>query len=274
MQGNAENSHKPSAAALALDKLQHVVEQLLGPQGCPWDKEQTPVSLTEYIIEECFELVDAIRSGDDKNIGNELGDVLFLLIFLAKLHARKNSSDLATSLDNVAAKMIRRHPHVFSDAKYNNKAELIENWNNIKLAEQKDSQSEEGLLSGLPQGLPPLTRAYRIHAKAAATGFTWPEDEEVEMQVEAEWLELLDAKASGNDAAFEHEYGDHLFTLVELGRRKGIKAAIALDNAAQRFLRRFALMEQIARSRGLDFKALPLDEKDTLWNEAKSKEQA
>ena len=122
--------------------------------------------------------------------------------------------------------------------------------------------------------MPPLTKAYRLHAKAAGAGFTWEDDEDVERQVEAEWLELLDAPASGSEAEKEHELGDMLFTLVELGRRMGVKSAAALDLAANRFRSRFDAMEALARERGLDFKELSLDDKDELWNEVKAAEPA
>ena len=149
----------------------------------------------------------------------------------------------------------------------------MKNWAAIKKAEKEaEGEASKGVLSSVPSGLPPLTKAYRLHAKAAGAGFTWDDDEEVERQVEAEWLELLDARASGSDAAKEHELGDMIFTLVELGRRMGVKAGSAVDFAANRFRARFEAMEKLARERGLDFKALSLDEKDELWNEVKAAE--
>ena len=129
-------------------------------------------------------------------------------------------------------------------------------------------------MNSLPESLPPLIKAYRINSKAARVGFTWQEDEEVEQQVEAEWLEWLDASASGDQDAQKHELGDLLFSIAELGRRKGIKANEALDYANRRFLKRFARMEELAREQNLDFAALSIDEKDELWNTAKAEEQA
>lgn len=268
----------------ALDKLVFVIDRLVAPDGCPWDREQTPDSLTEYFIEECYELVEAIRSGNAKDTCEEMGDVAFLLLFLSRLSSAKNGPSLTEALEIATEKMIRRHPHVFSDVQFANQAELLKNWERIKREEKTghgpEGDTPPGTYDSLPKGLPPLTRAYRIHSKAARIGFTWPEDEEVELQVEAEWLELLDAcTASGASAsgegvneAVEHEFGDHLFTLVELGRRKGIKAAAALDKANQRFLQRVARMETLARERGLDFPTLSLDDKDELWDEVKEME--
>lgn len=254
---------------VALGRLDEVLQQLLGESGCPWDKEQTPLSLTEYIVEETAELVDAIRSGDSKDICEELGDVMFLLLFLNKLLKQKNAPGLALALDMESDKMIRRHPHVFTEKVYESKQEQLRDWDKIKQAEKTEDQ---GVFASLPKGLTPLSKAYRIHAKAAGVGFSWPEDSDVEQQVEAEWLELLDAVESGNEAAIMHEYGDHLFSLVELGRRKGIKAALALDAANTRFLTRFTAMETLAKQRNLDFRALDLDAKDELWNEVKAAE--
>lgn len=255
-----------------LDRMNGLLDRLTGPGGCPWDSEQTTESLTEYVVEECHELVDALRSGNAADICEELGDVAFLLHFVARLSEKRGGPSLADALANSTAKMIRRHPHVFGDAAYSGRSEQLKDWDRIKREEKAASNTPKGTYDSLPRGLPPLTKAYRIHAKAAQAGFTWPENEEVERQVEAEWLELLDAMASGDEKAIAHEFGDHLFTLVELGRRQNLKAAIALDSAATRFLDRFERMEALARERGFTFADLSLDEKDELWNEIKAAE--
>ncbi len=263
-----------AAARAALERLSAVVDRLIAPDGCPWDSTQTPESLTEYLVEECHELVDAIRSGKTADIVEEMGDVAFLLVLVGKLMNRKGEPGLTEALDVEAAKMVRRHPHVFADASYSSQAEQFRDWERIKREEKAAAgDGPKGTYDSLPRGLPPLTKAYRIHAKADRVGFTWPEDEDVERQVEAEWLELLDAIAEGDEKAIEHEFGDHLFSLVELGRRKGIKAAPALNAATERFLARFIAMETLARERGLDFVGLSLDEKDELWNEVKAAEE-
>ena len=263
-----------AAARAALERLSAVVDRLIAPDGCPWDSTQTPESLTEYLVEECHELVDAIRSGKTADIVEEMGYVAFLLVLVGKLMNRKGEPGLTEALDVEAAKMVRRHPHVFADASYSSQAEQFRDWERIKREEKAAAgDGPKGTYDSLPRGLPPLTKAYRIHAKADRVGFTWPEDEDVERQVEAEWLELLDAIAEGDEKAIEHEFGDHLFSLVELGRRKGIKAAPALNAATERFLARFIAMETLARERGLDFVGLSLDEKDELWNEVKAAEE-
>jgi ATP diphosphatase len=256
----------------ALDALLDVIDRLVGPDGCPWDKEQTPESLADYFIEESCELVAAIRSGNLREVREELGDLLFLLLFLSRLYADKGVFTLKDALETNAEKMIRRHPHVFGEARFDDKEEQLREWERIKRHEKADEEGVRSVFAGLPAGLPSLIKAYRIHSRAARAGFTWPEDEEVERQVEAEWLEFLDAGQQGRDAQ-SRELGDFLFTIVELGRRKGIKANEALDHAMLRFLARFDGMEQLARGRGLDFAALSLDDKDELWNEVKARER-
>ena len=262
---------KTASPHAALDALFAVIDRLIGPDGCPWDKEQTPQSLADYCIEESCELAAAIRSGKALDVREELGDLLFLLLFVARLYADAGVFSLQDALEAGAEKMIRRHPHVFGDARFDNKEEQLREWERIKRNEKTDGQGPRGVFAGLPAGLPSLIKAYRIHSRAARSGFTWPEDEEVERQVEAEWLEFLDAGRQGRDAQ-SRELGDFLFTIVELGRRKGIKANEALDNTLLRFLARFATMEELASERGLDFAALSLDGKDELWNEAKGRE--
>ena len=257
-------------------RFQNVIDQLIDPEkGCPWDKEQTALSMCEYLIEECHELVDAIRSNKPGHACDEMGDLLFVLLLMARRFELAGQFSLGDALKIGADKMVRRHPHVFSGESCDSMDDLMKNWAAIKKAEKEAEAGEpKGTLSSVPSGLPPLTKAYRVHAKAASAGFTWDDDEDVERQVEAEWLELLDARASGTEAEKEHELGDMMFTLVELGRRMGVKAASAVDGAANRFRSRFEAMEALARERGLDFKELSLDDKDDLWNEVKAAEPA
>ncbi len=260
--------------SVALEKLKSVIDSLIAPDGCPWDKEQTPQSLADYAIEEVFEMVDAIRSNNVQDVCEELGDVLCLLIFIARLYEKQSAFSLDAALNCSAEKMIRRHPHVFADVSFENIDEQLKAWEAIKRSEKKkDDDSPQGIYDSLPKGLPSLIKAYRIHSKAARINFTWPEDQDVEQQAEAEWLEWLDV-AQGNDKEAQmHELGDMLFTLVEIGRRKGIKASEALDYTNLRFLERFSKMEELARVRGLDFVELSLDDKDALWDEVKASEK-
>ncbi len=258
----------------ALQRVCDVVDTLLGPNGCPWDKEQTATSLCEYVLEEAHELVDAIRHKDGAAVKDEIGDVLFLLAFIARLYADKKEFTLAEALEHSADKMIGRHPHVFSNEKIGTKDDLIQTWQRVKQEEaQRAGKKDKSVFGGLASGLSPLIKAYRVHSKAASAGFTWDSDQDAEQQLEAEWLEWLDASAQADKEAQERELGDVLFTLVEIGRRKGIRAGEALDYAVQRFLTRFAKMEEMAGESGREFKNLDMEEKNELWEKAKGMEK-
>lgn len=254
----------------SFEAMQDIFTAILDEKsGCPWDKEQNPVSLCEYAVEECHEMVDAIRKDQPANVCDEMGDVLFILMFIAKKYEDMGKFNFADALQAGADKMRRRHSHVFSDVEYETKEDLHKNWEAIKKAEKEAAGEKTGVFSSVPDGLPPLTKAYRINAKSAGAGFTWEDMEDVERQVESEWLELLDAKASGDTSMMEHELGDMFLVLTELGRRMGIKSSHALASANTRFVTRFEAMEELAIKKGLDFSGLSLDEKDELWQEIK-----
>lgn len=263
-----------SSDSASIAKIQEVIDALLGPGGCPWDQKQTPKSLCDYIIEEAFELVSAIRADDQAETCEELGDVLFLLLFQATLAQRAGHFSLEDVVTQNAAKMIRRHPHVFGDTVVADQEELLRNWERIKRGEKSGNGKVNGAFDSLPEGLPPLLKAYRLHAKAARLNFTWATDEDARAQFDAEWGEFEEACASPDSdqkaERMEEEFGDALFTLVELGRRKGIKANAALDRANLKFLSRYARMEEIARQRGIDLLEMGLDDKNRLWDEVKA----
>jgi ATP diphosphatase len=261
------NKNEENGRALA--GVMEVLEKLLGPEGCPWDKEQTVESLCAYALEEMYELVDAVRNGSPEEQREETGDVLFILLFMSCLQERAGRFTLAETLEENRVKMIGRHPHVFGDVRVEGREELFSVWEKVKREEKAKKNSRSGVFASLPAALPSLLKAYRIHSKSAQYNFTWDTDEDAEMQVEAEWLEFIDACREGEPGALEHELGDLLFSIVELGRRRGLKAETALDKANTRFLRRFAAMESLAAERGLDFASLSQAEKDGLWEEIK-----
>jgi ATP diphosphatase len=214
-----------------------------------------------------------VRRRDAADVREEMGDVLFLILFIARLY--EDGFSLGQAMHEAAEKMIRRHPHVFGGAACAGREDLLRRWEEIKKAENlAKAERKKGVFASLPASLPPLLKAYRIHAKAARAAFTWDDDTDVEQQAEAEWLEWLDASAGGDAAAMERELGDLIFTLVELGRRKGIKANGALHNTTLRFLDRFRYMEEAAERRGTTFASLDMDEKNALWDEAKAREGA
>jgi ATP diphosphatase len=251
------------------DRIVEVIDTLTGPDGCPWDKEQTPRSMCDYLVEECFELVEAIRQDDTAEIAEELGDVLFLLLFIGRCMDRDNPDFLQSAMAANVAKMIRRHPHVYGE-KAADVSEVISNWEKIKKQEKAEKEKDPGVFASLPASLPPLLRAYRINSKAARAGFTWPTDADQEAKLAEEWKEFQEAQTGGDADAREEEFGDYLFALVEYGRRRGIKANSALAVANAKFLRRFEAMEAMARERGLELDSLSLTEMDKLWDEIKA----
>ncbi|MDZ7758723.1 MAG: nucleoside triphosphate pyrophosphohydrolase [Desulfovermiculus sp.] len=256
-----------------------VINTLLGPQGCPWDKEQTPESLGDYILEETFELVDAVRRGaPGREMAEELGDVFFLLFFLTRLlQDREQIPDLQDVWAANAGKMKDRHPHVFADIQCTSREDLHQKWEEVKRQEKGNTDATEYArtsVGSIPASLPPLLRAYRLHAKAAKAGFTWESDQEQKAALEKECNELRQALASGQQDRLEEEFGDILFSLVEYGRRRGVKANAALHKANLKFIRRYVAMLDFAREKGLDWSSLTMQEKDALWEEVKKKESA
>lgn len=272
MQNDATPVKASSQSDCAIDSVREVVRRLTAEDGCPWDKTQTPESLTEYVIEESHELVSAIRSGTDEDVCEELGDVAFLLLFIAHLYEKKGSFTLRDVFEKNAAKMIHRHPHVFAGEHFANLDEQLKAWEKLKQEEHKAEGKPTGVFDSLPRSLDPLARAYRIHSKAARTGFTWETREDVEQQVEEEWLEFLDAQAREDEKAIRHELGDLIFSIVELGRRNNLKANAELDAANERFLSRFRFMEEAARKEEKELSSMPLEEMDKLWAKAKEEE--
>jgi len=250
-------------------RIVEVIDTLTGPGGCPWDKEQTPLTMCDYLIEECFELVEAIRQNDPAEVAEELGDVLFLLLFIGRCMDRDIPDFLQTALAGNAAKMIRRHPHVYGE-KAASVAEVVTNWEQIKKQEKAEKKRDPGVFASLPGSLPPLLKAYRINSKAARAGFTWPTDTDQEAKLAEEWRELQEALAGGDAQAKEEEFGDYLFALVEYGRRRGLKANSALALANAKFLGRFEAMEKLAGERGLALDHMSLAEMDALWDEIKA----
>ncbi|NDV25124.1 nucleoside triphosphate pyrophosphohydrolase [Desulfovibrio sp. JC010] len=250
----------------SIEKLKDVVSTLVGPGGCPWDQDQTPLSMCDYLIEEAFELVEAIRADDKQEAMEELGDVMFLLLFIAHRYEEEGAFTFADAVDSGAAKMIRRHPHVFADTKVEDQEELLRNWEKIKRSEKKDDKK---IFDSLPKGLPPMLKAYRINSKAARSGFTFESDEQCLGQLDNEWKEWNSALESGDQEAINEEFGDYLFTLIELGRRKGIKANTALDITNNKFLERFAKMEDLAKAQGKDISEMNLIEQNELWEQVK-----
>lgn len=243
---------------------------MIGPDGCPWDREQTPQTLADYLVEETFELVSAIRAQDAQEVQEEMGDVFFLLFFICVLY--RENFHVGDILDNSAAKMIRRHPHVFGETSVQTQEEISANWEKIKKREKNNASKQDRIFASLPRDLPPLIKAYRLNSKAARSDFTWPNTEEVGHKLSEEWEEWEKALYSGDREKMEEELGDFLFTLTEYARRHNIKLNTALDKSNHKFLSRFELMEDLAQQNKTPFSEVGREEKEALWAEAKGRE--
>jgi tetrapyrrole methylase family protein / MazG family protein len=248
-----------------LDRLRDIVAQLRSPEGCPWDREQTHRSLKPHLIEECYELIDAIDAADDKELKEELGDLLLQVV----LHSQMASEEKRFDLDDVAAviadKLVNRHPHVFGETRLPNSEAVLRQWEVIKRAEKQERRSA---LDGVPRGLPALARAQKVQGKAARVGFDWNEAEGALAKVREELSEV--ESAPEND--LHEEIGDLLFALVNFARKKELDAEQLLNQATTKFAARFQVMERLAQERSMEFVSLPLAQKDLLWEEAKDAE--
>src|SRR5580698_6542859 len=243
-----------------LDRLRDIVAQLRSPEGCPWDREQTHQSLKPHLIEECYELIDAIDAGDDKELKEELGD-LFLQVVL---HSQMASEEKRFDLDDVAAviadKLVNRHPHVFGETRLPDSAAVLRQWEVIKRAEKQERRS---VLDGVPKGLPALARAQKVQVKAAQIGFDWHEAEGALAKVREELHEI----ESAPENRLQEEAGDLLFAVVNFARKKELEAEQLLNQATVKFGARFHRMERLAEDRGLEFGSLTLSQMDLLWEE-------
>jgi MazG family protein len=250
-------------------ELVEIMQKLLAPDGCPWDREQTLQTLEPFLIEEAYEVLEAIDAGDAREHCEELGDLLFQIVFQAELRAREGLFGIEDVVRAIATKMIRRHPHVFGDAKVKDADEVLANWGKLKAAEHKEKGIERRALEGVPVNLPALLRAQRLGEKAAAVGFDWPDIAGVREKVDEELREIDEAVAHGDRAQIEHEIGDLLLAVSRLSAKLGIAPEDALRSALRRFQGRFEAMEDRVIARGAKVGETPLEELDRIWNEVK-----
>jgi MazG family protein len=250
----------------AFSELLAVCRRLRGPGGCPWDQQQTLESMTPYLTEEAIESGEAIASGDDEHIAEELGDLAFLAIFCLELLAERGKMGLAESLEQAAHKLIRRHPHVYGDAEVADGEAAYRQWQEIK----KSEQGGGSLLGEQPKGLPALIAAYRVQEKAAAVGFDWPEASGAMEKIREELSEVERAMGSDAGAHLAREIGDLLFATVNLARHLGVDPERELRVASHRFRDRFHHIERRLAERGRTPNEATLEEMDALWAEAKA----
>ncbi len=255
-------------------ELVALVHRLRAPGGCPWDREQTAATLRPFLLEEAYEVLEAIDAGDAEALRDELGDLLLQVVLHSEIAAEQDRFTIEDVIAALSAKMIRRHPHVFADAVVPDAATVVRNWSRIKAEERagKPEGADRSILSGLPAELPALHAAYRTGEKAARVGFDWPSARAALAKVREEVDELDHALASGDAAHVAHELGDLLFAVASVGRLAEQNAEMALRAALARFGRRFRRIEAALRERGRDIHAATADELERLWDEAKAVE--
>ena len=242
------------------EDLVRVMEELR--KKCPWDREQTHESLKKYLIEEAYEVIDAIDSKDDERLKEELGDLLLQPVFHAQIAKERGAFDINDVVDALVRKLIERHPHVFGDAK---PEDVLKNW------ERKKMERRRSVLEGIPKHLPALMRSQKLQDRASQVGFDFSRVEEVFEKIEEEIGELKESIEKGDKENLEHEIGDILTAVVELARFLGVDAETALQKANDRFVRRFQYIEKRAEEMGRSLEEMSLEEMDRLWSEAKEK---
>jgi len=254
------------------EKLLVIIERLRNPEGgCPWDIRQTKEDVGRYLLDETYEVLEAIGKGSPDAIREELGDLLFMILFLSRIAEEEGLFGIDGVLDDIAAKMIRRHPHVFANSTVKDAAEVKRNWDQIKRDVEKRGEGAPSILSRIPRAMPALLRAQKITGEAAKVGFDWDSVQGVMAKIEEEMGEFRDALAEGNPDRVREEIGDILFSIVNLGRHLKINSEEALSAANRKFEERFLYIEDRLRERGKDPASSTLEEMDALWEEAKGR---
>tara|TARA_R110000850_G_scaffold264496_3_gene393596 strand:- start:1957 stop:2796 length:840 start_codon:yes stop_codon:yes gene_type:complete len=267
----------PSSDLPPIDRLREIMHLLRSPGGCPWDAEQTHDSLIKHLIEESYEVADAIRGGDRDEIVDELGDLLLQPIFHAEIASESGAFDLDDIATAICEKLIRRHPHVFGDATAASSEAVLSQWDLIKAGEKASANGAESdaidsgeyLIKKSNDGLPALMAAQKLQKKAATVGFDWPDMEPVIAKVREEIEEVEEAIGSGDADHVEEEIGDLLFAVVNLARKSGAEAEILLHEANRKFVGRFQQVEKTLKQEGRDLKDATLEEMDEAWDKVK-----
>jgi tetrapyrrole methylase family protein / MazG family protein len=251
----------------SIERLQKIVAKLRSPDGCPWDREQTHETLKPHLLEECYELIDAIDDRDDEALLEELGDLLLQVVLHAQMASEEDRFDFDQVADRIADKLVLRHPHVFGENKLSTSEAVLRQWDAIKLSEKQERKS---VLDGVPRTLPALAKAQKVQAKAARVGFDWPEAQDVLAKIREEISEIETAK---NSDQLSEELGDLLFSIVNFARKRKLDAEGLLQEATEKFSRRFRAIETLSTEKGVELSTLSLSEMDRLWEEAKKAER-
>jgi ATP diphosphatase len=257
-----------------MDELLSIMAALRDPKsGCPWDRKQSFETIAPYTLEEAYEVSDAITQGDMQELRGELGDLLFQIVFYAQMAKEQNAFDFADIVDGICGKMIRRHPHVFADADYASDEELHAAWEAEKEKERADNKTT-GVLDGVALALPSLTRAAKLQKRAARVGFDWPDTQGVLAKCHEEFAEFEAELAEGNTEAMQEEFGDLLFSMVNLSRHLSLDAELSLRQANEKFERRFQKMEGLLTDAGRSLDEASLEEMDAAWEQIKRQADA
>jgi len=253
------------------DELVQLMTTLRGPNGCPWDRKQTLPDLKPYVIEEAYEVVDAIDRDDRAALVEEIGDMLLEAVFVAEITREEGTFDIYDSITAIHDKLVRRHPHVFAGAEAKDAEQVLMNWEKLKSEERK--AENKSVLSGVPRSMPALLKASRLTEKAARVGFDWRRTDDVFDKLDEEIGELREAVALNDPAKVEEEIGDLLFTIANIARKVSANAEEALQSTNRKFMRRFESMEKQVHERGQNLDQLTLEEMDALWDAAKAAER-
>jgi MazG family protein len=256
-----------------MDRLRAIMDRLRGPDGCPWDREQTIETLATYLVEETYEVLEAIASGSVEALREELGDLLFQVVFQARLGQEQGGFDIESIMKEIGDKIVRRHPHVFGDGRLQTSTQVLAQWEQIKMEERR-ARRDGSLFSGVPARLPALLKALRISSKASRVGFDWPDLDGLLAKVEEEIAEMRQALRSGERAGVKEELGDLLFTLANVARHAGIDPEESLQSANRKFMERFRYVERRLREDGLAPGQEQRRRMDVLWEEAKRLERS
>lgn len=258
----------PVKETYSMEDLLEIMRILRSPDGCPWDREQTHESIRSDFLEETHEALEAINNRDAAALEEELGDVLLQVVFHSRIEEEKGAFSFANVVDGICKKLIVRHPHVFGQVTVDGTGQVLENWDAIK-RETKGGKTQAELLSAVPRSLPALMRAAKVQNRARRVGFDWPDVSGALEAMDSEREELKEAAASGDSTAIEEEMGDLLFSAVNVSRFLGTDAEQALTRSTDKFIRRFAVVEQLAAQRGVDMACADMEQLDELWDEAK-----
>lgn len=248
--------------------LLEIMAHLRAEDGCPWDREQTHESLKIYMIEETYEVLEALDAGDTDKFCNELGDLLLQIVFHAQIAGEKGTFDINDVTTEICRKLISRHTHIFGDGSAATAEQVVENWEAIKKKEKK-LKSQTSVLKDIPANLPALMRSYKVQQKAALVGFDWDNTDDVFRKIDEEVEELRDVYKSKNVERITDELGDALFAIVNLARFLKVQPELALTGTINKFIRRFEYVEQQSQKAGKKLEEMSLAEMDELWNEAK-----